>query len=195
MLIVLSFAIGVFIVNKSSANNVRYATKFEFRYESLNIKLGRQYVLNKTEFIIEPQNCTENIILVSNNKNIVEISNENTIITKSIGNCTVTAHIKSGLNEFLTTNIVVHVTTDNYDDKEEFEINKTYTLSQDVVMLELNSDEIILQNNITISYGEDVIEIVEYESNRLILRLKSLGNAKIVASTQTKNIVINITVN
>ena len=154
MLIVLSFAIGVFIVNKSHANNVRYATKFEFRYESLNIKLGRQYVLNKTEFIIEPQNCTENIILVSNNKNIVEIANENTIITKSIGNCTVTAHIKSGLNEFLTTNIVVRVTTDNYDDKEEFEVNKTYALSQDVVMLELNSDEMIFFARPTISFPD-----------------------------------------
>ena len=195
MLIVLSFAVGVFAINKSRANNIRYATKFEFRYESLNIKLGRQYVLNKTEFNIEPQNCTENIILVSNDTDIVEIDSQNVIITKALGNCTITAHIKSGLNEFLTTNINVQVTTDNYDDKEEFEINKTYTLSQNVVMLELNSDEMILQNNITISYGEDVIEIVEYESNRLMLHLKSLGNAKIIASTQTKNIVIKITVN
>lgn len=194
MLIVLTFAVSVFIVNKTRESNIRYATKFEFKYESLNIKLGRQYILNKTEFNIEPQNCTENIILISSDDNIIEIDSENRIIAKSLGNCIITAYIKSGLQEFLTTNITVNVNTDNYDDKEEFEINKTYSLSQNLVMLEIDGNELILRNNIAISQGESIIEIVEYESNRLMLHLKSLGNAKIVASTETKNIVINITV-
>ena len=87
-----------------------YATKIEFEYDKLQLEVGKTYTLRNTEFVIEPQNCTERFWLSSTETEIVEIDSIKCEITaKQIGTCEIFANIKSGKNSTIATSFLVEI--------------------------------------------------------------------------------------
>ena len=194
-LFVLIIVAGVtlIVIYNSNTSKTIYATKFEYKHESaLNLYINDEITLNKTEFKIEPSNCTENIFFTTNDSNILEIDNKNNkIIAKSEGNCTLFAHIKSSIKEILTTEITVSVNKNNQNVET---INHNFNLSEGSRLVYFNAGSTKDENTITITEGNDIISYEDVEYNRLTVIFHNTGFATIEIECNTKRVIINITV-
>ena len=185
------FIIAVF----NNSKNAIYATEFSYKYENvLNLKLNDEVTFNKTEFNIEPANCTEKIILTTNDSEILQIeSKTNKVIAKKIGTCILFAQIKSGKSETISTQITINI-TDSTDDKDKIIETHNYIFSKDAnfATIEFSAGSTKDENDILIKSGAECISIYNEEFNNITITLNAKGSAIIEIICNTKKLILNI---
>ena len=185
---ILIFAGLVIRFSFASQSNI-YATKFQFRYEKLQLVANRTYKLTKNEFVIEPKTCTENFLISTNENTIIEVdSSTNEIVTKECGSCEITAMIKSSASTMLSVAIPVEV-VDESEASITNVITENISFSLDDGILAINLSNYFSEPAISyqIVSGSTLIESVELEFNRLILSFSSTGTVEVdVKSASTK---------
>ena len=172
-----------------------YATGFSYKYENtLNLKVNDEVIFNKTEFNIEPINCTEKIFLTTNDNEILQIDNKtNKITAKKVGVCSLFAQIKCSATENLTAQININVTNET-DDSDKIITTYNYTFYKDnnMATIEFSAGATKDENNIQITSGSDYISIESIEYNRITILLNAKGNAIIEIVCNTKKLILNI---
>ena len=193
---ILIFAGLVIRFSFASQSNI-YATKFQFRYDKLQLVTNRTYKLTKNEFVIEPKNCTENFLISTNENTIIEVnSSTNEIVTKECGSCEITAMIKSGPSTMLSVAIPVEVVEESDQSITTISTeNISFALDDEILSINLAGYFSEPANSYQIVSGSSLIESAELEFNRLILSFSSTGTVEIdVLSASTKiRFVIEIT--
>lgn len=202
LIVAITFGIVILSINANKQQSTIYASKFSYKYvdKTLELTLNDAIVFNKTEFNIEPSNCTEKIVFTSDDDKILKIDNNtNKIVAKQIGTCTLFAYIKSGMTEYLPpAKITVVVTNENSNVNKENEThNFTYELSKinnSKVIIEFNAGKTKDENSVNITNGNECIEIINENFNTLTILLKNTGNATIEIDSPLKKVIINITI-
>ena len=190
-------SIVLVIVTSNNSKNVIYATQFSYKYENvLNLKLNDEVTFNKTEFNIQPANCTEKIVLTTNDSEMLQIDNKtNKVIAKKIGTCTLFAQIKSSKTKMLSTQITINI-TDELDDSDKIIETHDYTfnLLDEVATIEFGAGSTKDENIVTHKSGLEVLSVCNEEYNSITIALNAKGTAIIEIVCNTKKLILNITI-
>lgn len=127
--IVLFGTIAVAVVIKSGNKNA-YATSLDSTLDNLTMEVGDSYTFSKNEFIIQPVDCTQNVVINTNDCNVVDVnSTSGKIVAKNLGTAVITAKIKSSETENCSTQIVIYVVKDSISADQKAHQTKQYTFS------------------------------------------------------------------
>ena len=193
IIIFVGIVLCYFLLNKSTI----YATKFEFKYEKLQLEINNTYTLQKTEFVVEPQNCAENFWITTTENTIISIDSVKCeITTNAVGTCEIAAHIKSGKNSTLTTTIIVEVIDSNANTiNYVFSKSISYNLSDSysIITLATYFNEPVL--TYAISGDDPTIATLELDTDRLYINFNHTGSAVVTLESYTQRVIFNITIN
>lgn len=199
LIAVITLGVVILNINSNRQPSVIYATKFSYKYGDtpLELVLNDSIILNRTEFNIEPANCTEKILLTTNDSDIIQIDkNTNKITAKQIGTCTLFAYIKSSTTESLPpVQITIIVTNQNETiNKQNETLEYTFKLSAVEVFIEFSAANTKDENDVKIVNGSEHLEIIDEEYNKLTVELKSYGVCIIEIDSPLKKITITINI-
>lgn len=196
--------IAVAFVVKGDNKNT-YATSLDSTLDNLTMEVGDSYTFGKNEFIIQPTNCTEHVVINTNDCNVVDVnSTSGKIVAKNLGTAVITAKIKSSETENCSTQIIIYVVKDSVSADQKLHQTKQYTFNyaNGPQKIEFRCEDESEDSktagagkilNYSILSGEDVA-LVEVEWNCLTLRFNKCGFIKIEVCTKYAVYTLNINI-
>ena len=198
VIIVMTISVGIVVMLfiKVNQNNAPvYANNIVCKYDSLTLTKNSTYTFTNDDFVIEPVNCNQKILISCDNNDLLEInSSTGEVLAKAVGNCNLVVAIKTGETTIKQIRVPIQIVNPTLPGKIVKEITLNFSTSKTYEIIEFIPTDIFANYSSTIIEGENHISILDFEHGKITVGILSAGSAKICLENLTEKVIYTVNI-